>query len=108
MGRRPTLLLGLSINSVAGILCSMIPSFFPLCVLRFAAGLGIGAILSSLVTLATESSPPSKRGRNVAFVGCFFTFGTVFVALLAYFLFGKNDVSWRVFVAISALPSLLG
>jgi len=112
MGRRPTLLLGLGLNSAAGLLSALVPGFYSLCFLRFLAGLGVGAILSSLVTLATESSPPSKRGRNVAFVGCFFTFGTVYVALLALWFYGGNPtekvISWRIFVALCALPSFLG
>lgn len=107
-GRRPTLLLGLSLNSMAGLMCAIAPGFLSLCLLRFIAGLGVGAILSSLATLATESSPPSRRGRNVAFVGSFFTFGTVYVAFLALFLFGHNDVSWRIFVALCALPCFFG
>ena len=107
-GRRSTLLLGLSLNSVSGIFSAFVPNFGSLCFLRFLAGLGIGAILSSLVTLATESSPPSKRGRNVSFVGAFFTLGTVYVAYLAYILFGKYDVSWRIFVGLCAMPSLIG
>ena len=108
MGRRPILLIGLTLNSVSGFCAAFVPNIFFMCVFRYLSGLGVGAILSSLITLATESSPPSKRGRNVGYISSFFTFGTIYVAILGLVLFGQYKASWRIFVIFCALPVVCG
>ena len=108
LGRRPTLLAGLFLNALAGILASLAPSAVAMCACRFFAGLGIGAVLSSLITLASELSPSKHRGWYITIVGGFWTLGSVFIAFLAFVLFGRNNYSWRIFVLIAASPTLLG
>lgn len=108
LGRRPTLLAGLFLNGTSGIASSLAPTAAVMCICRFSGGLGIGAILSSLITLASELSPSAHRGWYITIVGGFWTLGSVFVAVLAYVLFGLNNYSWRIFVLIAASPTLLG
>mmetsp|Transcript_45185 Transcript_45185/g.96136 ORF Transcript_45185/g.96136 Transcript_45185/m.96136 type:complete len:527 (-) Transcript_45185:14-1594(-) len=108
LGRRPTLLAGLFLNGCSGISSSLAPTAAVMCLCRFCAGLGIGAVLSSLITLASELSPSAHRGWYITFVGGFWTLGSCFIALLAYILFGLNNYSWRIFVLIAASPTLLG
>lgn len=108
VGRRPTLLAGLFLNAVSGVCGSLAPTAAVLCLFRFTAGLGIGAVLSSLITLATELSPPAHRGWYITLVGGFWTLGAIFVAVLAYVLFELNDYSWRVFALLAAAPTLVG
>ena len=108
VGRRPTLLAGLFLNCFSGIAASLAPSAVIMCACRFFAGLGIGAVLSSLITLASELSPSKHRGWYITIVGGFWTLGSVFIALLAFILFGRNNYSWRIFVLIAASPTLLG
>eukprot|EP00574_Skeletonema_japonicum_P004676 CAMPEP_0201723616 /NCGR_PEP_ID=MMETSP0593-20130828/7608_1 /ASSEMBLY_ACC=CAM_ASM_000672 /TAXON_ID=267983 /ORGANISM="Skeletonema japonicum, Strain CCMP2506" /LENGTH=508 /DNA_ID=CAMNT_0048214745 /DNA_START=44 /DNA_END=1570 /DNA_ORIENTATION=+ len=108
LGRRPTLLAGLFLNATSGIAASMASSAVIMCECRFFAGLGIGAVLSSLITLASELSPAKHRGWYITIVGGFWTLGSVFIALLAFILFGRSNISWRVFVLIAASPTLLG
>jgi len=108
LGRRPTLLAGLFLNAAAGIAASMAPSAIVMCGCRFLAGLGIGAVLSSLITLASELSPSAHRGWYITIVGGFWTLGSIFVAFMAFVMFGRNNYSWRIFVLIAASPTLLG
>lgn len=108
LGRRKMLLTGLFLNAISGIASSMAPSALVMCACRFFAGLGIGAVLSSLITLASELSPSKHRGWYITIVGGFWTLGTVFIAFLAFTLFGRNNYSWRIFVLIAASPTLLG
>jgi len=107
-GRRPTLLSGLFVNAISGLSSSVAQTATMMGACRFSAGLGIGAVLSSLITLAGELSPSARRGRLITAVGGFWTLGSVFIAFLAYVLFGRNDYSWRIFVLIAASPTLLG
>jgi len=108
LGRRPTLLTGLFLNATSGIASSLAPTAMIMCLCRFVGGLGIGAVLSSLITLASELSPSAHRGFFITIVGGFWTLGSIFVAVLAYILFGRNNYSWRIFVLIAAVPALLG
>lgn len=41
-------------------------------------------------------------------VSSFWTMGSIFVAVLALFMFNENDFSWRIFVALCATPCLVG
>lgn len=108
LGRRPTLLAGLFLNAISGISSSMAPTAAIICLCRFSAGLGIGAVLASLITLASELSPSAHRGWYITVIAGFWTMGSVFIAMLAYVLFGRNDYSWRIFVLIAASPTLVG
>jgi MFS family permease len=65
-------------------------------------------VLSSLITLASELSPSKHRGWYITIVGGFWTLGSIFIAFLAFILFGRNNYSWRIFVLIAASPTLLG
>lgn len=115
IGRRPALLLGLLTNSVAG-MCSSLPIFAPsfvsLTMWRFVAGVGIGATVPPLFTLASEWSSKEVRGVFVTAVASFWMVGSIFVSSLAWCLFQLDPMHelpiWRVFAATCALPSLLG
>mmetsp|Transcript_28210 Transcript_28210/g.42117 ORF Transcript_28210/g.42117 Transcript_28210/m.42117 type:complete len:592 (-) Transcript_28210:1318-3093(-) len=115
IGRRPALLLGLLTNSVAG-MCSSLPIFAPsfvsLTMWRFVAGVGIGATVPPLFTLASEWSSKEVRGVFVTTVASFWMVGSIFVSSLAWCLFQLDPMHelpiWRVFAATCALPSLLG
>jgi len=115
IGRRPALLLGLLTNSVAG-MCSSLPIFAPsfvsLTMWRFVAGVGIGATVPPLFTLASEWSSKEVRGVFVTAVASFWMVGSIFVSSLAWCLFQFDPQHelpiWRVFAATCALPSLLG
>ena len=99
---------GLLLTSVAGFGCAVVPNvgLFALC--RFAAGMGIGPVLASTAPLATELSPPKERGFVVSVANSFWTVGLIANAIWAYIVFGWLGLSWRVFVIICTLPSVIG
>lgn len=108
LGRRYIMLGGLLLTSVAGFGCAVVPNvaLFALC--RFAAGMGIGPVLASTAPLATELSPPKERGFVVSVANSFWTVGLIANAIWAYIVFGWLALSWRVFVIICTLPSVIG
>ena len=107
MGRRPTLLMGLIINGISGICSALSINSLMMCFCRFMSGLGVGAVMSSLLTLVTELSPPSYRGFYITIVASFFTFGMIYVSSLAMLLIPLK-YSWRLYACLCALPCVAG
>lgn len=124
-GRRPALLAGLVTNATAGLLSSLhflTPTSAQLTMWRFIAGVGIGATVPSLFSLASEWCPKEVRGAVVTLVASFWMVGSLFVSSLAWILFRREDLqlhenyhdieasfhTWRIFAAVCALPSALG
>ena len=107
-GRKPTCLAGLALNATSGLASAFTPNVYFMSLSRFIGGLGIGAILSSLIAFATEISPPKQRGFFVTFVASFWTLGSITVAILAWLLLGQREASWRLFILSCALPALFG
>lgn len=110
-GRRPVLLFGLALNSVAGLLSAMTWDVYSLSILRFVAGVGIGATIPPLFTLCSELAPPTHRGLCVTIAASFWMVGSIYVAIMAWSIFGRGShgpSSWRVFAATCAVPSAAG
>ena len=108
LGRKPTVLLGLCCTTLAGVLGAVSTNLFGFLVGRFLCGLGMGAILSSQPALATECAPPKERGWVVSLANSFWTLGLILNAVSAYIIFGILQLSWRVFIIVSTMPSALG
>lgn len=107
-GRRSTLLLGLACNSVVGVASALARTAAELVFLRFACGLGLGLMISGIVTLSAEIAPPSKRGRFMAIVGSCYTMGYLYISFWAVFIFqSSGSGSWRLFMLGNAMPTLL-
>jgi MFS family permease len=108
-GRRPMLLLGLLLNSMAGILSALSVNVWMLALLRFLSGLGIGATVPPLFTLCSELAPARDRGFWVSVAASFWMVGSIYVAVLAWILLEEGlNWSWRIFAVASALPSAAG
>lgn len=119
-GRRPMLVTALAVNAVAGLLSAAAWNVYSLCLCRFVAGLGVGATVPPLFSLASELAPPSARGFWVTMVASYWMVGSMYVAVLGWLILGhasSNDssdtdggssVPWRIFAASCALPSCLG
>ena len=107
-GRKPTLLVGLGCNVAAGLMSALAPTVGILTVLRCIAGVGIGATVPPLFTLATELAPPSQRGLCVSICASFWMVGSIYVALSAMLLLEYSGLSWRFFAVACALPSAAG
>lgn len=104
-GRRVVLLGGLFLNSALGVASAYSTATWELALYRVGIGFGIGAIVSCLLALTSEHTPPTLRGRYLNFVSAFWTVGSIFVAVLALLLFGVYEKSWRLYVLINAVPS---
>ena len=107
IGRRNVLLYGLLLNSSFGVAAAMSTEAWQIILCRFMMGLGIGSIVSCLLALTSEHTPPRWRGFYLNFVSAFWTVGSIYVAGLALLLFGQMDQSWRLYVLINAIPSII-
>ena len=107
-GRRSVLLTGLWCNAVAGVVSAAAQDVYQLALLRAVAGIGIGASIPPLFTLATELAPPSKRGFFITLVASFWMIGAIYVAVVALLTMGIWSLSWRVFAIACAVPTTLG
>lgn len=107
-GRKPMTLWGLAVNSIFGMLAALAPNLTIMALARFGAGIGIGAILSSLIAFSTEISPPNQRGLYVSAVAGFWTVGSIFCAATALFMFEVTSSSWRSFMITCSTPAQIG
>ncbi|CAI6053458.1 MFS transporter [Cohnella sp. JJ-181] len=103
-GRRAILLATLLIFSVASGLSALATGFAMLCLLRFAAGFGLGGELPVASTLVSESVRAEDRGRAVVLLESFWAVGWIAAALIGYFVI--PDYGWRTAFVIGALPCL--
>jgi len=107
-GRRSTLLLGLTCNTIVGTLSAMARNATELCLLRFTCGLGLGMVISGVVTLSAEISPPSRRGRFMTLVASCYTLGFLYISLWAVIVFkGSGSGNWRLFMFVNVMPTII-
>lgn len=108
VGRKQVLLAGLAFTTIASLAAAAAPNLLCMIVFRFACGLGIGPILASTAPLATEISPMEQRGFIVSVANSFWTVGLIFNATGAFFVFEVYQASWRIYMIITTLPSIIG
>ena len=106
-GRRSVLLYGLFLNSGFGIGAVISATPWQLILCRLCMGFGIGSVVSCLLALTSEHTPPRHRGFYLNFVSSFWTIGSIYVAAMAWVLFGKLNRSWRLYFLVNALPSIV-
>jgi MFS family permease len=68
LGRKPCLMISLSLNAIAGIASALAPSVEVLIACRICGGLGIGGSVPSVFTLGAEIFPTAQRGRLLSVV----------------------------------------
>jgi MFS family permease len=115
IGRRPTLLTCLIVNTIFGILSAMAPNVTWLIIFRIIAGLGIGGSVPAVFSLGAELFPAPKRGMYLSIIASFWMIGAIFTAAVAWIVLGDNFngskiisyTGWRSFAAICAMPALL-
>jgi len=90
-----------------GVAAAISTEAWQISVCRFMMGLGIGSIVSCLLALTSEHTPPRLRGFYLNFVSAFWTVGSIYVAALALLLFGLLHQSWRIYVLVNAVPSIV-
>lgn len=115
IGRRPTLLTCLIVNTVFGLLSALAPNIEWLILFRIIAGLGIGGSVPAVFSLGAELFPTSTRGKLLSVIASFWMVGAIFTAAVAWIMLGDtfsgikiiSSTGWRSFAAISAMPALI-
>lgn len=103
-GRKNMFAATLVLYSVATGLCGLAWSYESLLVFRFLVGFGLGGQLPVAVTLVSEYSPPTNRGRFIVLLESFWGLGWLAAALIAYLIIPRYG--WHVAFLIGALPAL--
>jgi len=117
MGRRVVLINAMVVNAAAGVISSFSQDFYFFLILRFLSGVGVGGSIPVVWTYFGEFQPSNKRGSALSVLATFWMVGNIAVAALAWAVIphdiGWSDPdhfqynSWRVFVALCAVPSFL-
>jgi AAHS family 4-hydroxybenzoate transporter-like MFS transporter len=106
IGRRRVLLGATAAFGVCTLLCALATSVAELAVIRFFAGLGLGAILPNATALVGEFSPRRIRVATMMIVTNGFTIGAMFGGFLSSWLIPREG--WQaVFVVGGVVPLLL-
>jgi DHA1 family bicyclomycin/chloramphenicol resistance-like MFS transporter len=107
LGRRPVVLGGLAIFTLAGLLAAYAPSFELLLVARGLQGLGAAAAVLLARTIVRDQLPREAAGRALALIGIFFALTPMFAPLISGALvwFG----GWRMpLLAMAAMGAVVG
>jgi len=105
-GRRKGYLYSTAMVGLVGILCSFSPSMYVLIALRGIVGIGLGGVTCA-VTLFSELVAEKYRGASIILsIGALWTFGCIFETCVAWFCFTLPGVQWRLFLVLSAIPSI--
>ncbi len=86
IGRKPTVQLTVAIYATTTGLCSLAWDPVSMGVLRFLGGTGTGGIMPVLSTWLSEYMPKSDRGKFVAVLESSWSFGTLLISALSWFL----------------------
>lgn len=83
VGRRKSLIACIAVFSVLTLLVAVAPNVATFAVLRFLAGVGLGACLPTALAFMTEYAPKRKRGTAITKMMTGYHVGAVLTALLA-------------------------
>jgi MFS family permease len=103
-GRRPTILLCVIVVGSGMLLSALTRSSEELAIMRFATGVGIGAVLTSSATMVMEYCPARWRGMGMALMASAFPMGAVAGGTAALFL--AESYGWRSIFLAGALGTL--
>ena len=106
VGRKRVLIGALLIYGVFSIATALTTTFGGLIAIRFMTGLGLGAALPTLISLAAEAVSPARRSQAIGFMYAGVPGGGMVAALTA--LLAKGPSGWHtIFYLGGALPLLL-
>jgi Sugar (and other) transporter len=103
-GRKKAFLMASSLIVVCGFLSGAAPSFGWLLFFRVIVGFGVGGLTVPFDLLA-EFLPVADRGKFLIYIEYFWTFGSMFVAGVAWL--ALETVGWRGLSYITAIPVTL-
>src|SRR5437763_6068655 len=106
IGRKKILIIGTAWYSVFSLLCGFAPTPTALVLLRFASGLGMGAIFPIPYAMAAELTPQHFRGAMTGILDSFLSVGYFMAPLIAFALIPQmpQDIGWRTLFYIGAFP----
>ncbi len=107
-GRKIIFLLTSSIISIFGVLSAFCTNYTQILIVRFLVGFGIGGLTVPYDTLG-EFMPNSRRGKNMLSTSFFWISASLLVPVVAWLTVGRenNSDSWRSFVMLCSLPSVV-
>jgi len=93
------------ILSSAGTATAFVTNLTSLLVCRFFSGAGLVGMVISL-TLFMEFVPRYNRGKMIVFWQQFWSYGSIFSAVLAWIIIPNTDedVGWKYYIALSMIP----
>ena len=104
VGRKIVLIWSVAMFAVFTLMTVWVSSFTQLLAVRFLAGMGLGAALPNLITLASEAVKENNRGRAVGMMYCGLPVGAIFLSLwVAY----DPTNSWKSIFYIGGLAPLI-
>uniref|UniRef100_H2S661 Synaptic vesicle glycoprotein 2A n=1 Tax=Takifugu rubripes TaxID=31033 RepID=H2S661_TAKRU len=117
IGRRQTLLIALSINSVFAFFSSFVQGYISFLFCRLTSGVGIGGSIPIVFSYYSEFLAQEKRGEHLSWLCMFWMLGGIYAAAMAWaiiphygwsFQMGSayQFHSWRVFVLVCAFPAV--
>ncbi|MFK0117818.1 MFS transporter [Streptomyces sp. NPDC090994] len=105
LGRRRTLIGGLTAFSLLTAACAAAQNPDTFMVLRFLTGLGLGAVLPAATALTIEYAPAHRRNLTYMAMQSGYAVGGILASALAIGL--VEDAGWRVMYVIGAAPLVL-
>ncbi|GAA4961538.1 MFS transporter [Kineococcus glutinatus] len=105
IGRRPIILVGVALFSVASAGCALAPDATAFGAARFAAGLGLGGLLPTAISMVMEFAPQSHRNIAVTVLMTAHQAGGALAGSLARGI--VEALGWRSVFWLGALPLVL-
>ncbi|XP_014033198.1 synaptic vesicle glycoprotein 2A isoform X1 [Salmo salar] len=117
IGRRQSLLICLSINSVFSFFSSFVQGYSTFLFCRLLSGVGIGGSIPIVFSYYSEFLAQEKRGEHLSWLCMFWMIGGIYASAMAWaiiphygwsFQMGSayQFHSWRVFVLVCVFPSV--
>jgi MFS family permease len=103
-GRKNAFLMASSLICSSGFLSGVAPNYKTLVVFRAIVGFGVGGLTVPFDLLA-EFLPSGDRGKFLMYIEYFWTFGSIFVAGVAWAALDK--IGWRGLSLVTAVPVTL-
>lgn len=104
VGRKKVLIWSVATFAVFTLMTAWVNSFYTLLAVRFLAGVGMGAALPNLITLASEATTENNRGRAVGLMYCGLPVGAIFLSFWAAY---DPTGNWKSIFYIGGILPLL-
>ncbi|MFT4021130.1 MAG: 3-(3-hydroxy-phenyl)propionate transporter MhpT [Acinetobacter sp.] len=104
VGRKTVLIWSVGIFAIFTLMTVWVNSFTQLLIVRFLAGVGLGAALPNLITLASEAANPTSRGRAVGMMYCGLPVGAI---LLSFWAAYDPTGNWKSIFYIGGILPLI-